>query len=77
MNWLTAIVVYALIWWVVLFAVLPWGVERDDNPPPGHDAGAPKAPRLWIKVGATTAISAVFWLIALWLIHSPWFSFRP
>jgi len=76
MSWLTEAVVYALIWWVVLFAVLPWGIERDENPAPGHDAGAPKAPRLWIKMAVTTGISAVLWLIAIWLIRSPWFSFR-
>jgi predicted secreted protein len=76
MSWLTEFVVYALIWWVVLFAVLPWGVERDENPAPGHDAGAPKAPRLWIKMAVTTGIAAVLWMIAIWLIRSPWLSFR-
>ncbi len=76
MSWLTEFVVYALIWWVVLFAVLPWGIERDENPVPGHDAGAPKAPRLWIKMAVTTGIAAVLWVIAIWLIRSPWLSFR-
>jgi len=76
MSWLTEFVVYALIWWVVLFAVLPWGIERDENPAPGHDAGAPKAPRLWIKMAVTTGIAAVLWVIAIWLIRSPWLSFR-
>ena len=76
MSWLTEFVVYALIWWVVLFAVLPWGVERDENPAPGHDAGAPKAPRLWIKMAVTTGIAAVLWVIAIWLIRSTWLSFR-
>jgi predicted secreted protein len=76
MSWLTEAVVYALIWWVVLFAVLPWGIQRNDNPAPGHDPGAPKAPRLWIKMAVTTGISAVIWLIAIWLIRSPWLSFR-
>ena len=76
MSWLTGAVVYALIWWVVLFAVLPCGIQRDENPALGHDPGAPKAPRLWAKMAATTGISAVLWLIAIWLIRSPWLSFR-
>jgi len=76
MNWLTAVVVYALIWWVVLFAVLPWGVEHDDNPRAGQDPGAPKRPLLLKKALATTAISAVIWLVAMWVIRSPWLSFR-
>ena len=41
MNWITGVVVYFLIWWLVLFAVLPWGVQREENPQPGHDPGAP------------------------------------
>ncbi|HZT21041.1 MAG TPA: DUF1467 family protein [Dongiaceae bacterium] len=76
MNWLTGFVVYFLIWWVVLFAVLPWGIRRDENPEPGHDPGAPVKTYLWLKVGVTTALSALFWLFAYWLITTPWISFR-
>lgn len=76
MNWLTGFVVYFLIWWVTLFAVLPWGVRREENPEPGHDPGAPANPRLWTKIGATTALSAVIWLLAYWLITSSWITFR-
>jgi len=76
MNWLSGLVVYFLIWWVVLFAVLPWGVQREENPEPGHDPGAPVKTHLWIKLGATTAVSGLFWLVAYWLISSPYISFR-
>ncbi|MEX2009060.1 MAG: DUF1467 family protein, partial [Dongiaceae bacterium] len=27
MGWLGGVFVYVLIWWMVLFAVLPWGVR--------------------------------------------------
>jgi predicted secreted protein len=77
MTWFTGFVVFFLIWWTVLFAVLPWGVKRDEDPMPGHDAGAPVQTHLWKKIGATTGISIVFWLIAYWLITAPWLSFRP
>ena len=77
MTWFTGFVVFFLIWWTVLFAVLPWGVKREENPAPGHDAGAPVQTHLWKKVAATTGISAIFWLIAYWLITAPWLSFRP
>ena len=30
MGWISGIFVYFLIWWVVLFAVLPWGVQVPD-----------------------------------------------
>ena len=76
MNLLTAFVVYFLIWWVMLFAVLPWGVRREENPEPGHDPGAPAKPMLWKKVGATTLIAGLLWLVAYWLITASWISFR-
>jgi predicted secreted protein len=77
MTWFTGFVVYFLIWWTILFAVLPWGVKRDESPMPGHDPGAPVRPYLWVKVGATTGIAALLWLVAYWLITAPWISFRP
>ena len=76
MSWLTGVVVYLLIWWLTLFAVLPFGVRREDNPEVGHDPGAPQQPHLWAKVGATTVISGLLWGVAYWLITAPWLSFR-
>jgi predicted secreted protein len=76
MSWLTSLVVYFLLWWLTLFAVLPFGVKRDDNPEAGHDPGAPVRTHLWAKVGATTAISGLLWGVAYWLITSSWLSFR-
>ncbi len=58
----TAIAVYFLIWWVVLFAVLPWGVHSQDEHgevAPGTDPGAPALPRLGRKLLWTTLVSAV------------------
>ncbi len=51
--------VFVLIWWVMLFIVLPLGVRRTVNPEPGHDAGAPANPRLWQKGLLTTAAAGV------------------
>ena len=31
MSWTTAIAIYFMIWWVVLFAVLPWGVRTQEE----------------------------------------------
>ena len=77
MGWVSGIVVYVLIWWVVLFAVLPIGTQ----PVAEGDAesgwrGAPANPRLWRKVLITTLVSVVFWLGAYALITSDTMSFR-
>jgi predicted secreted protein len=59
-----------IIWWVVLFAVLPWGVRVPENPEPGHATSAPERPMLWRKAAITSLIAAVLWLIAYYLIQS-------
>jgi predicted secreted protein len=63
----TAIAIYFLIWWIVLFAVLPWGVRaQGDEGAPGTDPGAPAVPHLKAKLAWTTIVAtAVFGLCAL------------
>jgi len=58
----TAIAIFFLIWWVVLFAVLPWGIRsqhEDGEMAPGTDPGAPALPKLKSKLLWTTLISAL------------------
>ncbi len=76
MGWVTGIVLYLLVWWVTLFAVLPWWVTPADPDDPGYAAGAPARPRLLLKMAVTTAVSVVIWLIIYALVKSPWLSFR-
>ena len=76
MNWLTAIVVYILVWFVTLFAVLPWWVNPTQPGELGYESGAPQQPRLWLKAAVTTGIAALIWLGIYVLVKSPWFSFR-
>ena len=59
MNIVSAFVVFVVIWWLVLFMVLPFGIRRVETPEEGHDHGAPVQPMLWRKAAATTAISVV------------------
>ena len=77
MGWFTAIVVYVLIWWTVLFAVLPFGTRpvADADQASGW-RGAPARPMLWRKVLATTMVAAILWVGAYVLISGPWLSFR-
>jgi predicted secreted protein len=77
MNWFTAFVLYVLIWWTVLFAVLPLGTTPVAEP----DAktgwrGAPEKPQLLRKLLLTSLISALIWAIIVGLIESDWLSFR-
>ena len=69
MSLATAIAIYFIIWWVVLFAVLPWGVRSQHEGgavAPGSDPGAPAVPRLKRKLVWTTIVAAV--VFALWYV---------
>jgi predicted secreted protein len=76
-NWFTALVLYLLIWWTVLFAVLPFGTKpvADADPATGW-RGAPERPRMGRKVLVTTAVATLIWLACCLLIVSGWISFR-
>jgi predicted secreted protein len=76
MNWLTGVVVYVIVWWITLFAVLPLWVTPAPPDDPGHAAGAPQNPRLALKAAITTGIAAIIWLVIFALVASPWLSFR-
>jgi len=56
----TAVAIFFLIWWVVLFAVLPWGIRSQHEGGeivPGTDPGAPAIPNLGRKLLWTTLVS--------------------
>ena len=59
-----SIAVFFTIWWIVLFAVLPFGVKSpheaggEADLPAGADRGAPVAPMLARKALWTTLLSA-------------------
>jgi len=68
--------VYLVIWWTVLFAILPLGVKRVENPGRGEDRGAPERPELKRKAIITTLVSAALWLAFFMLQYFDVFSFR-
>lgn len=76
MGWFTGVVVYILVWWVTLFAVLPLWVTPTQPGELGHAAGAPQKPLLGRKLALTSAVAAVIWLGIYILVREPWISFR-
>jgi predicted secreted protein len=76
MSWVTGIAVYVVLWWVVLFAVLPWGVRAPEELPPGADPGAPARPRMVLKAAVTTIVAALLWVVVELLVRSDILTFR-
>ena len=68
MGLATGIAIYFLIWWVVLFAVLPWGVrpqgeDGGEEAVPGSDPGAPQVANIWMKLVWTTVTATVVFAV--------------
>ena len=64
-----AIAVFFTMWWIVLFAVLPFGVKSQGEAgeiAKGTDPGAPIVTGLWWKVLWTTGISLVLFVALIW-----------
>jgi len=77
MNWFTGVVLFVVLWWTALFAVLPIGTkpvaQADDT---SGWRGAPERPRLVMKVIVTTIVTCVLWTGSYLLIRSDYVSFR-
>jgi len=62
MNLTLSIAIYFVMWWITLFAILPFGVRSQHESGEvveGSEPGAPARPLLWWKVLWTTVVSAV------------------
>ena len=69
------LVIYLLIWWVTLFAVLPLGVRgqaEDGKIVKGSEPGAPVDSQMKRKIILTTIISVVIWAIVCLVIIKGW-----
>ncbi len=76
MNWFTGVMVYVIVWWLVFFTTLPFGVRPPDRIEPGHDAGAPEKPRLWLKALVSSVIAGVLFAGIYYVIDADLISFR-
>ena len=73
----TGLAVYFVIWWLVLFLTLPFGVRsqhEDGDSAPGTDPGAPILARMGRKLLMTTLISGVIFAFAMWAYHQGYFN---
>jgi len=62
MSIATGLAIYFIIWWMVLFAVLPFGVrsqQESGDVTPGSDPGAPALPQLARKLVWTTVVAGI------------------
>lgn len=73
MNPFSAFVVWLIIWWLVLFIILPIGIRgqaEEGDIVAGTEPGAPHKLDIKRKFIQTTIISIVLWLLVCFLILS-------
>jgi predicted secreted protein len=64
----TGFAIYFILWWIMLFVTLPFGVRsqhEDGVGSPGTDPGAPVASRMGRKLIWTTVLSALVYAAGL------------
>jgi len=77
MGWVTGLLVYGVLWWLIFFMTLPVGVKsqgEDNSVVPGTHSSAPVKPYLWRKAAATSVIAAVLWALVYLAVSRGWLS---
>jgi len=67
--WYTVLAIYFIVWWLVFFTVLPFGIRSQEEPAEialGTDPGAPKVHGLKTKLLWTTAVSTIVFATFYW-----------
>ena len=77
MTWFAAGVIFVIVWWLVLFMVLPFGASPPDEVEPGMAPSAPARPRMGLKIAVTTVIALAVTALILWLLQSGLIQLRP
>jgi predicted secreted protein len=77
MTWFGAAIIFAIVWWLVLFMVLPFGAAPPAEVQPGTAPSAPAKPRMALKMAITTLLAALLTALIAWLIQSGLIHLRP
>ncbi len=88
MNPIAIVGIYFVVWWLVLFAILPWGMHTQDEEGEvvlGTARSAPVRPMLVRKAIATTIVAAIvvgalvfaveYYGLTVWSV-ADWFDLR-
>lgn len=76
MNVVGGIVIFVLIWWTVIFIMLPIGNKQPEQAKAGMAYGAPRNPNIKKKFIATTIITILLWFVVYALMEYKIIDFR-
>ena len=75
-DFLKGFLIYVIIWWIVVFTILPIGIRKQDKIEKGHSDGAPQNPQIIKKFIITSVIAFVLWLVVFYFIKNQVFTFQ-
>ena len=68
-----SLIIYVMIWWIVFFSVLPFGIKSNkkifEENIEGNDPGAPKNPQIAKKFLVTTIITSILFIVIYYLTN--------
>lgn len=70
MSLYTGFITFSVIWWTVLFMVLPIGISIPQNSEKGMASSAPSNPMIKKKLMIVTGLSVPLFFLAKWLIDT-------
>lgn len=80
MSFESGLAIYFIVWWVCLFAVLPFGVrnahEAGQAVEEGNEHGAPVNPMLMKKVMGTTIVATLVFVLIWGQLTYGWIGFE-
>lgn len=76
MNIVSGVTLFAILWWMVFFCMLPIGMRQPEQRVSGEMPGAPARPDLKRKARWTSGIAVVLWLVIFVLVEMDVYSFR-
>ena len=71
-----SIILFLIIWWLILFILLPISIDNKASANiayEGNDRGAPNNPHLLKKFIITTIISVILWFVVYLLLNNDCF----
>ena len=74
MNWFFGTIVFILLWWTIIFCVLPFGNRPATEVKVGEAPSAPQNPRIKQKFIITTLVATALWLLIYFSFELGWFS---
>ncbi|MBB5751248.1 DUF1467 family protein [Prosthecomicrobium pneumaticum] len=72
MSWYSLVAIYFVIWWTILFAVLPFGIRTQEEVGEvtlGTTASAPAQPMLVRKAIITSIVAAIL-VFGFWYLYA-------